>query len=329
MHVETVGSGVYAVVRDDPIGFAQNANSLIVVGDDGVVVVDAQFTRQATLETIAAIRALTNKPVTHVVNTHWHDDHFAGDQVYRDSFPSVRFVMHANTAADLAALGRPNRSGQLEGAPPAADRFERLLAMGLGGDSTPASADERASLSAAVRIIRQYIAEAPGFREMTATDTVRTSLAIGRGRNAVDVRWFGCANTRGDLVVSVPGQRIVATGDLVVWPVPFGFGSYPAQWIGALDSVLARGPRVMLPGHGPVLRDTAYVHQVREMLGQIVDTARAVRARGDSLLTAGRALPMTTYRQALPLDEKWGTFLFQSFFRRPVITRAFEDARCA
>src|SRR4051812_6178814 len=101
-------SGAYAAVRKDPLSLAGNSNSLIVVRDSDVVVVDAQFTRMATEETIVAIRKITRKPVAYVINTHWHDDHLAGDQVYRDSFPDVRFVMQENTAVDLVKLGAPN-----------------------------------------------------------------------------------------------------------------------------------------------------------------------------------------------------------------------------
>src|SRR5918998_922726 len=125
-------SGVFAAIRKERLSLAVNANSLIIVRDTDVVVVDAQFTRAATRETIAAIRSLTDKPVGYVINTHWHDDHVAGNQVYQDSFPSVRFVMQENTAADLPTLGATNRKNLVEGAPPVADRFERLLAMGLG-----------------------------------------------------------------------------------------------------------------------------------------------------------------------------------------------------
>ena len=311
-HVETLADGVYAVVRDDPIGFGQNANSLVVVGDRDVVVVDAQFTRAATLQTIAAIRRLTPKPVAYVINTHWHDDHLAGDQVYRDSFPNVRFVMHANTQADLVALGRPNRAQQLEGAPPYMNHIEHLLSLGLGGDSTPVSPDERAALTAALGIVREYIAEAPGFREMAADDTVRTSLTLGSGRNRVEVRWFGCANTRGDLVAWVPGRGVLASGDILVSPVPFGFNSYPATWVGALDSILARNPRVIVPGHGPVERDLTYARFVRSALADIV-------AGRDSL---------QSYRAQVPLDQKWGDFLWRGFFVGPVRRALQSHASC-
>src|SRR4051812_20883925 len=247
-------TGVYAAVRKDPLSLAVNANSLIIVRDSDVVVVDAQFTRTATQETIAAIREITVKPVAYVINTHWHDDHLAGDQVYRDSFPGVRFVMQENTAADLVTLGAPNRKQQVDGAPRVADRFERLLSMGLGLDSTPVTPMERSALETAIRIVRQYVKEAAGFRAVSATDTVHQRMTLGSGRDRIELRWYGEANTRGDLVVYLPGRGIVASGDLVGAPVPFAFGSHPVSWVNVLDSLMALKPHVVVPGHGPVLR---------------------------------------------------------------------------
>jgi len=79
--VTALAPGVYAAIRQEPLGLAINANSLFIVNEDGVVVVDAQFTRRATLENIAALRQVTDKPVRYVVHTHWHDDHVAGSVV--------------------------------------------------------------------------------------------------------------------------------------------------------------------------------------------------------------------------------------------------------
>src|ERR671913_267703 len=105
LEIVQLDSSVFAAIRKEPLSLAVNSNSLIVVRDTDVVVVDAQFTRAATRETLAAIRRLTDKPVGYVINTHWHDDHVAGNQVYRDSFRSVRFIMQENTTADLPTLG--------------------------------------------------------------------------------------------------------------------------------------------------------------------------------------------------------------------------------
>jgi glyoxylase-like metal-dependent hydrolase (beta-lactamase superfamily II) len=317
---------VFAAIRKEPLSLAVNSNSLIIVRDTDVVVVDAQFTRSATQETIAAIRSITEKPVSYVINTHWHDDHVAGNQVYQDSFPSVRFVMHQNTAADLPTLGATNRTNQVKGAPPVADRFERLLARGLGIDSTPATPSESAAVSSAIRIVRQYLAEAPGFRPVTATDTVRRRMTLAQGRPRIELLWFGNANTRGDLVVHLPERGIVATGDLVVAPIPFAFNSYPASWTGVMDSLLALKPRVLVPGHGPVMRDLAYVRSVRDWLSRINREASAVASRRDSLGMAMQTVTLEDIRQPVTGDEKWMNFLFRRFFVGPAVQGAYEQS---
>ena len=325
LEIVRLDSAVFAAVRKDPLSLAVSSNSLIIVRDTDVVVVDAQFTRAATRETRAAIRRITDKPVGYLINTHGHDDHVAGDQVYQDSFPSVRVVMQENTASDLPTVGADNRKNQVEGAPPVADRFERLLGMGLGIDSTPASPLERTSVASAIRIVRQYLEEAPGFRPVAASDTVRRRMTLGEGRDRIELLWFGEANTRGDLVVYLPARGIVATGDLVVAPIPFGFNSHPASWVKVLDSLVALKPRVVVPGHGPVMRDLRYVRSVRTWLGRINRETSAAVARGDSLGAALKTVTLDDERLRVTKDEKWMNFLFRQFFVRPAVTAAFEQ----
>ena len=326
-HVDTLGTGVYAIVRHDPIAFANNANSLVVIGDSGVLVVDAQFTRVATNQTVGAIRRLTSKPVRYVVNTHWHDDHVAGNQVYRDSFPNVLFVSHENTRVDLATLGAENRKGTITAGGAFVARIKRLMAMGLGGDSTPLSANERAAMSSVVDIMDDYIAEAPAFRETLADITFHDRLTIQLGgKRTVDVRWFGPANTRGDAVVWVPDQRVVATGDLVVHPVPFAFNAFVSGWISALDSVQALNAAVTLPGHGPVMRDQRYVQHVSRMLRTIRDETAQQVARGAPLDSVRKSVTLASDRAAVTGGEKWLNVMFGGFFLGPSVGRAYAEA---
>ena len=325
--VTPLGTGIYAAIRTEPLGLAVNANSLFIVNDDHVVVVDAQFTRAATQENIAALRRVTNKPVRYVINTHWHDDHVAGNQVYRDTFPNVRFIAHANTRADLVALGRPNRAGQVQGAPPALDRFDRLLAMGLGGDSTPATAMERASISSAVRIMRQYVAENAGYREVLPDSVFERATTLNGGGRTIEIRWFGRGNTRGDAVTYLPKERIVSTGDLIVAPVPFGFGSYPTEWIAVLDSIKALNPSAIIPGHGPLMRDLSYVNQVQRMIATARMQTLAAVAQGLSADSALSVVRLDALREEIAGNEKQLRVMFASFFRRPVVGRAYEEAK--
>ena len=325
--VTPLGAGVYAAIRTEPLGLAVNANSLFIVNDDHVVVVDAQFTRVATQENIAALRRITSKPVRYVINTHWHDDHVAGNRVYRDTFPAVRFIAHANTRADLVERGRPNRAGQVQGAPPALDRFDRLLGMGLGADSTAATEMERASISSAVRIMRQYVAENAGYREVLPDSVFDRGITLTGGGRTIEVRWFGRGNTRGDAVTFLPKERVVSTGDLIVSPIPFGFGSYPTEWIAVLDSIKALNPGAIIPGHGPLMRDLSYVNQVQRMLSTARTQTAAVAAQGLSADSAMNVVRLDALRDEVAGSEKQLRAMFASFFRRPIVGRAYEEAK--
>jgi imidazolonepropionase-like amidohydrolase/glyoxylase-like metal-dependent hydrolase (beta-lactamase superfamily II) len=322
-----LADGVWAATRKEAIGLAQNGNSLIVVGDRDVLVVDAQFTREATLETLAAVRSVTRRPVRWVVNTHWHDDHFAGNQVYRDTFPGVQFIIHANTRADLKALGAPNRDGTKEGAPPLVEKYGNQMRIGLGVDSTPISARERASLTDAIRIMNGYLEELPAFRETMDGPSVQDRYDVDLGGRAVEVLWLGRANTRGDLVVHVPAARVVATGDLLVHPIPFAFGSFPREWATALDRVKAMRPVAMLPGHGPVLRDFRYLDRVRASLADAHLAAVAAIDRGDSVARAMRDITLEQHRLPMTGGEKWLEYMFENFHRRPIALAAAQQAR--
>jgi len=90
--LKQVGPGVYAAI-DGPEHKA-GSNAGFVIGDDGVLVVDAFFTQDAAKALVAEIRRLTPKPIRYVVNTHYHADHTGGDQVLRDA--GAILIAHRN-----------------------------------------------------------------------------------------------------------------------------------------------------------------------------------------------------------------------------------------
>jgi len=81
--LKQVGPGVYAAI-DGPEHKA-GSNAGFVIGDDGVLVVDAFFNLDAARALVGEIHRLTPKPVRYVVNTHYHADHTGGDQALRDA----------------------------------------------------------------------------------------------------------------------------------------------------------------------------------------------------------------------------------------------------
>src|SRR6185295_16059363 len=131
--------------RKDLPGLMVDANNVLIINDNDVIVVDANGAPSITKEVLAALRKLTSKPVKYVINTHWHDDHIRGNQVYRDAFPGVEFIGRATTREYLPGQGAVNRKNFLEGAPRFLEDLRGLLAKNKslgGGDLTE---EERAS----------------------------------------------------------------------------------------------------------------------------------------------------------------------------------------
>jgi glyoxylase-like metal-dependent hydrolase (beta-lactamase superfamily II) len=96
-----LAEGVYGFVWRNPAQDPIESNALFIVNDRDVVVVDAGILPSSARRMAAALRQLTSKPVRYVINTHWHDDHHQGNEVYRDLWPQVEFIAHRDTRTDI------------------------------------------------------------------------------------------------------------------------------------------------------------------------------------------------------------------------------------
>ena len=109
--LKMVGPGVYAAIAG-PYG----PNAGFIIGDDTVLVVDSFFDPDAARTMLSEIRKITPKPIRYVVNTHYHLDHVAGDQVFKDAGAII--VAHRNVRAwirpeNLRMFGNAQRIAQL------------------------------------------------------------------------------------------------------------------------------------------------------------------------------------------------------------------------
>lgn len=322
-----VAEGVYAFVFDNPLGAAVDGTALVVINEDDVLVVDTQNTVWAARTVIAAIRELTSKPVRFVVNTHWHGDHHVGNIAYREAWPAVEFIAHRHTATDMDSISFPGVSRFGERGPQLIADGQKRLREGKRADGQPLTAEDRADELRQIDLITWLMEQNRAYRPVPPTILVDDELVLRRGGRTIALKYLGRGNTRGDLVVWLPNERIVATGDLLVNPVPYSFGSFLGDWIRTLGAIRALEPRIIVPGHGAVQRDYAYLDQVVALLGATLAQAREAVAKGLDLEATRKAANLDALRVKFTNGERARENAFRAYFTTPAVQRAFLEAK--
>ena len=323
--VERLAEGVYAVIRREPMGLINESNSMLIIGDDDVIVVDAQSSVARTQETLAALRRLTAKPVRAVINTHWHDDHIFGNGVYRDSFPAVQFIAHRASAEDLATTGLNSRAELDANREGTRGFLQDLVSKSQSFAGGPLSDEERASHLAAADLVVDYGRTPQGYLPQAPTMLVQDSLILRQGSRVIRVLFPGRGHSRGDLVVFLPAERVVAAGDLVMFPIQFvGTTSFPADFAESVDKLIAFQPTRIVPGHGRVLEGTDHARLISRMLHSLTDQVRAARGRGESLEQARNSVDLEEFSRAFAGDSQLLRILFSYYVTTPALQRAYE-----
>lgn len=276
--LERLGPGVHAALvlpRPDAMAFA---NSMVVVGDTGVLVVDTQASPTAAAALVDRVRALTETPVRWVVNTHWHSDHVNGNQAWADAYPDVRFLAHPATVADMRGEGATQRAEELATLPGSIDDRRRWLDEGRGPDGAALTGGQRDDLAYSLRLRSAYLDELRELRPVYPEGVVEDRMTLDLGGRTVEIIHAGPAHTRGDVVVWVPDVGALAVGDLLEDAAPWIEGADLAGWADALARLQRLdGVRTVLPAHGGVRTGRERLDDTQALFRAVVDAGRTAR----------------------------------------------------
>jgi glyoxylase-like metal-dependent hydrolase (beta-lactamase superfamily II) len=329
--VERIAEGVYAIVHEDALQTWPHlgtdwphSNTGIVVGDDGVLVIDATFLPSRAAADIALIRRLTNKPVRYLVNTHWHGDHTHGNGVYRDSFPGIRIISSRVNRNYIEINQTRFRSRSQQDSYPSRGVLARLESLQQSGieDGRPLTPEQRTNLQRLIGQRRLDIADMGRVATSPPDSVFDGRIAIELGGRRVELRDHGHANSPSDVTVFLPADRVLFTGDIVVHPVPYAFASYPTFWVPVLRDLEGMSPNVVVPGHGPVMRDLGYVRQVRTLLETMLTMSAPYVGRGVTADSARKILDLTALRRRFDpqlsprLGEMWNASIVDALVLR-------------
>ena len=253
------GNGIYAYLQPDG-GWGWSNAGLIVDGDESLLV-DTLFDMRLTEEMLKAMQdaaGVTGTDIGTVVNTHANGDHTHGN----GCLPTAEIIASEASAREMEEVSAATLAGMLAAAPSMGEVGAYLTDIFGAFDFA-------------------------GVEERLPTRTFSGSLEVTVGDRRVQLLEVGPAHTAGDVLVHVPDSRTVFTGDILfVGGTPIIWAGPVSNWLAACEKIIAMGPEVVVPGHGPIT-DTAGVRQVQDYLRFVHDEARA---RYDAGLDAREAI---------------------------------------
>jgi len=239
----------------------------------------------------------------------------------------VQFVGQATTRDDLPTIGAANRKLLLDRGPQLVTQLRLSVEQQKNMTGALLTDEERVSYLSDADTTERYVAEVPTWQIVLPTIVVTDKLTLTRGHRTIDVLFLGRAHTGADLVVHLPADHIVIAGDLVVSPVPLvGSTSHPLEFGAALDQLLALKPAVIIPGHGPVMRDDSFVRQEQRLLASLKQQVEASVARGDSLEETRKSVDLEPMRKVFAGDSQLKSFVFSNYVATPGVAAAYKDA---
>ena len=244
-------------------------NTGIVIGDDGVMVIDTQATPLMAQDVIRRIREVTDKPIRYVTLSHYHAVRVLGASGYAPE----HVIASRDTYELIVERGEQDMKSEIE-------RFPRLF---------------------------RAVESVPGLTWPTIVFEKRMTLWMGKLR--VEIMQLGRGHTRGDTVVWLPDERILFSGDLVEYAAtPYTGDAYLADWPATLDRIAALQPAKLVPGRGASLMDPEQVKAgldgTRAFVTALYENVKAGAREGKDLRTVYRE----TYAALKPRFGDWVIF---------------------
>jgi len=274
-----VGKGLWAFTAEgDP-------NSGVIIGDDSVMIIEAQATPRLANKVIEKVREVTDKPISHLVLTHYHAVRVLG----ASAFNADQIIMGETARAMVVERGQEDWDSEFQ-------RFPRLFE---GHESIP------------------------GLTWPTTTFSDNMTVYLGNRR--VDLMHMGRAHTAGDIVIHVPDENVMFTGDIVEYKSACycGDGHY-SDWGHTLDNIASFDLEAISPGRGDALLGSDMVNAALENTRDFVEStyraAAKVAARGGTLKEAWDAV-------RAECDEKFGDYAIYEHCLPFNVARAFDEAR--
>jgi len=293
---QQVQPGVYSALGTGTLNVG--SNSAIIVNDEDVVVVDSHITPEAARVMLRELKAITDKPVRTLINTHFHFDHVDGNQVFP---PSVEIIGHEYTRRKLAGdfLREPIFVNAMAGVPrQIADLEKRAQA-----ETDPAA---KSRLEQQLRVLRDYQEQVKELKPTPPNITLGDHVTLFRKDREIRLMFLGRGHTGGDVVVYLPRERVLCSGDLLVNGIANLVDGYVNEWSETLERLKPLDFEDVIPGHGEPFKGKERITYFQEYLRDLWQQGVKLHERHIAPEEAAKQIDMTAHKTHFPTITSTG-----------------------
>lgn len=268
VRVQHINQRVYALLGPIDVPNKENLgymnNSLVIIGDSGVILVDSGSHRAVGEHIGKAIARITPKPVTHVLITHHHGDHHLGSI----AFAGAQVISSSNCAQEITDNG-----------PGMVSWMARVTGLDLGTTKPVTPQTKVASKS----------------RQSMRIDGVRLELIAPQ-----------TAHTHGDMMVWLPDDGVLASGDILVHAVNPNFADGNLRkWIAVVDDILKMPFKTVMPGHGALMQH-GEVAEFRALLADFYQVVETIFKSGGAEADIRKKLDLPRWQKMARYEHMMG-----------------------
>ncbi|HEX6099446.1 MAG TPA: MBL fold metallo-hydrolase [Thermoanaerobaculia bacterium] len=284
---EQLAEGIYLFRAPSDLDLWTATNSVAIINEHDVTVFDSNTRAGTARMVIAEIRRLTNKPVRTLINSHWHMDHWSGNDEYVKAFPGIQIIATEGTRDYMARMSSGFFADSINaGLARSKTALDEAIKTGKQADGTTLTDAIRREKEKELEQTAAFAKEVAALPRVLPNLVFRDTLTFWSGK-----REFRLFTATGDAtacaVLYLPAEKILVTGDVFVrpeegdGPPPWTTNSYSiTPWLASLRQFEAMDTKIIVPGQGPAQHDKATLKLTADAFASIIDQVHAALERG-------------------------------------------------
>ncbi len=238
---EQLAPGVYAAIATDNGSACANAGIVDLGGR--TLVFDTFISPDAARDLLSAAEQLTHHPVTYVVNSHFHNDHIRGNQV----FPSdVQIISTTKTFEEISRVEPEQIKWEIQ-------NITGMLVNAQEALDEETDYYKRRELILQLAYCKAISGSQAQLKTRLPNVTFEKKLVLQGTTRTVEILQIGGGHTPGDCILLLPNEHIAFVGDLISTAMhPYMLDGSPEEWKATLEQMETLPIGTVVPGHGPV-----------------------------------------------------------------------------